>query len=611
LHEPNARRWRIAVGVLLGLAFVEKMGAVVVLVPLLLWMIVGSLPQTARRPVGRFDWIDGVVTIGAMLAPLLLAFQQIQILQQRFPPPSRTNLFVDRPSSDWPGAILAAPLLVWLVRRLAGRLYRNSPIWRVERPALETFTAILAFAPLVGWLGNPAWWRQTLPRLAHYYTLSNQRQGALPGIQIIYFGQFYDFSLPWHNAWVLLAITVPPAILGASVVGLLWAIGQIGRDKLPFYFLIHFLTLPVIRMFDTPAHDGVRLFLPTFFFLAALAGWGAVWAADTLARLVRVPKLSARLAVTAVVLGSASIELIRIHPYELSYYNMLIGGPRRAWERGFELAYWYDAFNGPVLAELNARFPPHAEIDFLNEKTRTSGMVFQELQTLGALRADVRLVARRDDRFPFVWLLTQDSKASEFTRLLFAMHPWYASAPRQLAGARVVTVADPVSVSRASALHILLDDVDRGGDDPPAAPRWVRRNVAWLARFWGDGLKKARRVTLNRRILEWSRSDPEGLLDAARSLAAKRPPTESRGAQRLMALITTEPHPTGPKVRRSATDLLTQLLRIRPEALVEGVQIMNAHRDEVVKVMTRYAYTDPATLGGYLDRDLPAAPTLP
>ena len=47
------------------------------------------------------------------------------------------------------------------------------------------------------------------------------------------------------------------------------------------------------------------------------------------------------------------------------------------------------------------------------------------------------------------------------------------------------------------------------------------------------------------------------------------------------------------------------MLAARPEALVEAVQILNAHRDEVVKIMTRYGYTDPLAIGGYLDRDLP------
>ena len=85
---------------------------------------------------------------------------------------------------------------------------------------------------MIGWLGNPAWWRETLPRLAHYYTLNVDREHSLPDIQIIYFGQIYEFSLPWHNAWVLMGITVPVAILVAGVIGLFWAIGQVRRDRL-------------------------------------------------------------------------------------------------------------------------------------------------------------------------------------------------------------------------------------------------------------------------------------------------------------------------------------------------------------------------------------------
>ena len=51
---------------------------------------------------------------------------------------------------------------------------------------------------------------------------------------------------------------------------------------------------------------------------------------------------------------------------------------------------------------------------------------------------------------------------------------------------------------------------------------------------------------------------------------------------------------------------MTQVLDRRPEALVEAVQMLNAHREAVVQVMTRQGYTDPASIGGYLDRDLPA-----
>ena len=178
-------------------------------------------------------------------------------------------------------------MAVWLVRRLLGRLFPRSEVWGVERPALETLTAILAFAPVVGWLGNPLWWRETLTRLAHYYTLSNDRQGALPDILIIYFGQTYQYSLPWHNGWVLLAITVPVTILAAAVIGIVCGLKRMRRDRLPLYFLVHMATLPALRMLPTPAHDGVRLFLPTFFFLSAFAGWGAMAAASGLSKITK------------------------------------------------------------------------------------------------------------------------------------------------------------------------------------------------------------------------------------------------------------------------------------------------------------------------------------
>jgi hypothetical protein len=296
-----------------------------------------------------------------------------------------------------------------------------------------------------------------------------------------------------------------------------------------------------------------------------------------------------------------------------------MGGPRRAWESGFELTYWYDAFTTQVLEDLNRLLPEHAEVDYLNENTRTSVPVFHDQQSLGIFRGDIGLVRTTDTRFPYVWLLTQDSKAAALTRLMFGMRPWYAVEPRQLDGARVLTVCDPVAVSRAWGLYVLLEGQDASRPDSPASPAWVRMYAPWLARLWGDGLlaefapdgrllrTKVHRLAMNQAVLAWSRSDPEGLLAAARHLAEKRPTQAHAGARRLYALMTDE-DPKRPQVRH---ELVRQLFAGRPEALVEAVKILNAHRDEVVAIMTRYAYTDPMRLGGYLDRDLPSAQNPP
>ena len=192
-------------------------------------------------------------------------------------------------------------------------------------------------------------------------------------------------------------------------------------------------------------------------------------------------------------LGSSAVSLYRIHPYELSYYNELVGGPRGAWERGFELTYWYDAFNDQVIDDLNRRLPPEAKVDFLNEMTDTAVGTFRICKDLGSLRGDI-ILGRPDRPFPYVWLLTQDSKATAFTRLLFAMRPWYASEPRQLDGARVATVADPVAVSRAWALFVLLDAADRSPTTRPRPRPGSASMPPGSRRLWGDGLIKVHRL---------------------------------------------------------------------------------------------------------------------
>ena len=209
------------------------------------------------------------------------------------------------------------------------------------------------------------------------------------------------------------------------------------------------------------------------------------------------------------------------------------------------------------------------------------------------------LVARQTDQFPYVWLLTQDSKATAFTRLLFAMRPWYASEPRQLGGARVASVIDPISVSRAWALQV---PARRAGDArlPAVGSGLGAAECPWLARLWGDGLIRSQPLAISQEVLDWSRSDPDGLLAAARHIAAKRPLEEDANARRLMQLLTTEPNPNG--LRHYYTEeLLARPARSPGRGHPDPERAPRRGR----RVLLRYGYTDPSTIGGYLDRDLP------
>ena len=624
LHDPGARRWRVAVGVLLGLAFLEKMGAVAVLLPIVLWLVAARLPRAILR---KADWIDGLATMTAMMIPLGVAFLEIRRLMKLLPQPVYHDVFNHDRRSPIPGAILLAPLLVWLIRRALARLRPDHPVWGAERPALETWAAILAFAPAVGWLGNPAWWRESLPRLAHYAMLNSDRRGALPDIRIYYLGRTYLYSLPWHNAWVLIAVTVPAGILIAAIVGVVYALRRVRRDRLPLYFLVHLMTLPALRMLPTPAHDGVRLLLPAFFFLAAFAGWGVAGmrihhgategtegTEGTEKRRSKISNFKSiisspcppwlrgesrpRTLLAALVLGSSAWQLAAIHPFELSYYNELVGGPAGAWRRGFELSYWYDAFNPTTLAEVNATLPRGAAVTFANNLSQPP--TFATLQALGALRGDLDLNAD-GSRFSHKWLLTHDSKANAFSRLLFAMAPRYGRRPPQLGGLRVASVADPVAVSRAWALQLL---VSAGGPRPEPAraplPRWLRRVAPGLGRFWGEGLTRPDPPGIDPAVLDWARADPDGLLAAARAVAGRGPLDGDPAAQRLRNQLSRHDDPRG---KHTASAIL---LEDRPQAVVEAAEILIARPDAVRAVLLKPGYTDPAAIGGYLDRDLPA-----
>ena len=99
------------------------------------------------------------------------------------------------------------------------------------------------------------------------------------------------------------------------------------------------------------------------------------------------------------------------------------------------------------------------------------------------------------------------------------------------------------------------------------------------------------RLAVNQAILDWSRHDPEGLLAAAKTIASGQSIEDDEQAKRLFDLMTTESNPKGPQIRHYLT---SELLRLRPQALVEAIEILMRHRDEVVRVMTRYGYTDPS-----------------
>ena len=157
LYEARGRRWRMAVGILVGLAFIEKLGAVVVLVPLVLWMIAGHLLRTAGRP--------GRSTIGSMVFSQpgrcwlrwRWHFSRSRSCNSGSRLPCSTDLFVDRPASDWSGAILAVPLGDMGAQALARAIVSDEPVVGHRAAGTRDLDSYPGFCsgPWLGWATRP------------------------------------------------------------------------------------------------------------------------------------------------------------------------------------------------------------------------------------------------------------------------------------------------------------------------------------------------------------------------------------------------------------------------------------------------------------------------
>ena len=137
-----------------------------------------------------------------------------------------------------------------------------------------------------------------------------------------------------------------------------------------------------------------------------------------------------------------------------------------------------------------------------------------------------------------------------------------------------------------------------GPIEGPAAPPWVRDYLPWFARFWGDGIPKPKRLNVFRKTLEWAIRDPAGLRKAAHALASGSPPDDN--AARLLAIVKRHDPLDAPGGLSSE-----RLLRGRPEALIEAVEILINRPSDVRAVMTGFPFTDERSINGFLDKDMP------
>ncbi len=253
-----------------------------------------------------------------------------------------------------------------------------------------------------------------------------------PLIETHYLGTTYDTApAPWHYPFVMLIATTPLVVLAASACGVRRAVRALrerqqaaGREALVLAnvaFPVLLLALPGV-----PKYDGVRLMLVAYPFLAVLAAWGADWACERAQRRLRGARGFGFAAAGVATLWLLA-PVVAFHPYQLSYYGEMAGGPWGAKKLGLETTYWHDVFDRDALQYLNKSVPQGGCVALVGVEYR----VWNIYQILGEARPDIRHSDFASGDWDYLVVVMRQGKLDAGVRDVMASHErvWEKSLP--------------------------------------------------------------------------------------------------------------------------------------------------------------------------------------
>ncbi|MFH0792908.1 MAG: glycosyltransferase family 39 protein [bacterium] len=255
---------------------------------------------------------------------------------------------------------------------------------------INNFFCMVFISPLVFLLVWPWVWHDTAYRILSYFAYHASHQYTA----LFYFGVKYNYGnalAPWNYPFVMVLLTTPLLTLALALLGLGRVLANLSKHKIGMlYFGCFALPLAIAALPSTPKYDGTRLFFPAFPFLAIMGGIGL----DGLRRILPAGRVlwrkvtlrnSTVTAVFSAVVISGLINLFSYHPFELSFFNSLIGGIEGAYNKGMETTYWCEALTPQFLERLNKELPRGAKVKPLAFQDG----IFPYLQRWGMLRSDL------------------------------------------------------------------------------------------------------------------------------------------------------------------------------------------------------------------------------
>lgn len=263
-----------------------------------------------------------------------------------------------------------ATAFVWtLVVLITGaKRHLVKPIHKVKLKELFPVAAYYVLSPLIAFIIWSIFWDDPVGHLLYlfeFFTYNTRN------IEVLYFGKWYvsTLNVPWHYPYGFLAIVTPLPILATALVGLIVLLYKLLRNADPFASLVLLWFFVPLMRYLIPAIgviDGIRHFLevvPALMVIAAV-GAGSLWTWWTNTRIGTKHIRMSVAKVTAIgVTGFLLLQVILYHPYQITYFNELVGGVKGAFGK-FDLDYWGTSQKHAV-RWINEHAPKGAVVDII------------------------------------------------------------------------------------------------------------------------------------------------------------------------------------------------------------------------------------------------------
>jgi hypothetical protein len=313
-------------------------------------------------------------------------------------------------ATKFPAVLIPVPLFLW-----AHLFYR--------RFYVNNVFAMFFLSPVIMIACQPYLWHQPGLRILEFLFEGLSRgYRAETSYSVFFQGQLYlTDQLPWYYPFFVVGVTTPEVILSLALFGSA-CLPLLREQRAP---AIIFLTAAMFILITgllpgAVLHDGQRQLLPALPFIAAMAGVGFFMSSTWLQKLctswqfLRVIRHLPQKIATAMmilILFVPALDTYLFHPFQLSYYNRLVGGIYGAYLRGLEVTYFLEAFTPDFVQALNKTLPADATIN-----ASFGNSMLDYYQREGRLRTDIKIVDSRP--FDYYVLLNRRSALSPREQML-------------------------------------------------------------------------------------------------------------------------------------------------------------------------------------------------